>query len=355
MGAMGGIMTDFLLIGQGLAGTLLAHFLKEDGCSVQIVDEHQPRASTRVAAGLINPVTGRRFVKSWRIDELLPFAQQTYRQLETQLDTALYHERPIYRALYSVEEENLWLERCADPQYRQYVADEGLPENIDKYVIPPRGFGRVNGGAQVHIGKMVDAFRQQATAQGILESAPFDFSQLHISASGVQYGPWSARHIVFCEGRWGKNNPLFSDLPLVGDKGEVLLVRLPAEVSLEAIIKHRVFVVPMGEGLYWIGSNYSSRYESDTPTEQGRAWLEENLRRSLSCPFEVVNHLAAVRPTVKDRRPLLGRHPDHNNVFVFNGLGTKGTSLGPFWARHFADFLQGKTELDAEVDIRRFN
>jgi len=347
-------MTDFLLIGQGLAGTLLAHFLRADGCTVHIVDDAQPRAATRVAAGLINPVTGRRFVKSWRIDELLPFAKQTYRQLEADYGVDIYHEYPIYRALHSIEEENTWLERCADPQYRQYVSDESLPDTIARYVIPPRGFGRVNGGAQVNIGTLVAAFRQRAAEEGILESAPFDFSQLHISASGVQYGPWSARHIVFCEGRWGKNNPLFSDLPLVGDKGEVLLVRLLEEASLEAIIKHRIFVVPMGEDLYWIGSNYSSRYESDAPTAQGRTWLEENLRRSLSCPFEVLDHRAAVRPTVKDRRPLLGRHPKHSNVFVFNGLGTKGTSLGPFWARHFADFLQGKTELDAEVNIRRF-
>ncbi|HRF38194.1 MAG TPA: FAD-dependent oxidoreductase, partial [Saprospiraceae bacterium] len=136
-------MTDFLIIGQGLAGTLLAHFLQSDGYTVRIVDEYQVRASTRVAAGLINPVTGRRFVKSWRIDDLLPFARQTYRLLESQLGVALYHERPIYRALYSVEEENLWLERCADLQYRQYVSDEGLPESIAPYIHPPRGFGRV--------------------------------------------------------------------------------------------------------------------------------------------------------------------------------------------------------------------
>jgi glycine/D-amino acid oxidase-like deaminating enzyme len=351
---MARIMTDFLIIGQGLAGTLLAHFLQSDGYTVRIMDEYQVRASTRVAAGLINPVTGRRFVKSWRIDDLLPFARQTYRLLESQLGVALYHERPIYRALYSVEEENLWLERCADPQYRQYVSDEGLPETIAAYIHPPRGFGRVNGGAQVNIGTLVDAFRQRATAEGILEAAPFDFAQLQISEDAVRYGSLSARHIVFCEGRWGKTNPLFSELPLVGDKGEVLLVRLPAGVSLEAIIKHRVFVVPMGEDLYWVGSNYSSRYESDAPTEQGRGWLEENLRRSLRCSFEVLDHRAAVRPTVKDRRPLLGRHSEYSNVLIFNGLGTKGTSLGPFWARHFADFLGGKTELDAEVDVRRF-
>lgn len=348
-------MMDYLIIGQGLAGTLLAHFLQADGCSVHIIDDAQPHSATRVAAGLINPVTGRRFVKSWRIDELLPFARQTYRELEERLGVKLYHERPIYRALYSIEEENIWLERCADPSYQVYVADEQLPPGMAQYVLPPRSFGRVNGGAQVNIGILADTFRQRALEAGILETGTFDFSLLRTEPDVVRYGDISARKVVFCDGRWGKANPFFNHLPLTGDKGEVLLVRFPPEVSFEAIIKHRVFVVPLDDGSYWIGSNYRSHYESDTPTEQGRGWLEENLKQSLSCPFEVLDHRAAVRPTVKDRRPLMGRHPDYpSSVFIVNGLGTKGTSLGPFWVRHFADYLQGRTKLDGEVDIRRF-
>lgn len=347
-------MYDFLLIGQGLAGSLLAHFLRADGCSVAIIDNAQPRAATRVAAGLINPVTGRRFVKSWRIDELLPFARQTYRQLEADLGISIYHERPIFRAIYSVEEENLWLERCADPAYEQYVSDKADMGAYQPWVAPPRAFGAVLGGAQVEVGALVEALQDKWLSEGVLLSGSVDLPRLDISRAGVRYGNLHARTAVCCDGRWGKENPFFRHLPLTGDKGEILLVRFPDEVQFDAILKHRVFVVPLTDGTYWIGSNYSSRYDSDAPTAQGRQWLEGNLRRTLACPFEVLDHKAAIRPTVRDRRPLLGGHPEHENLFVFNGLGTKGASLGPFWARHMASFLQGKVVLDVAVDVGRF-
>lgn len=347
-------MYDFLIIGQGLAGTLLAHFLLSDGCSVAVIDDAQPRAATRVAAGIINPVTGRRFVKSWRIDELLPFARQTYRQLESGLGISIYHERTIFRAIYSVEEENLWLERCAEPAYGQYVSDKTDIGAYRSWVVPPRAFGAVLGGAQVEVGALVEALRGKWLSGGVLLSGSADLSRLEISRAGVRYGDVQARAAVCCDGRWGKENPFFRHLPLTGDKGEILLVRFPDEVQIDAILKHRVFVVPLPDGTYWIGSNYSSRYDSDAPTTQGRQWLEENLRRTLACPFEVLDHKAAIRPTVRDRRPLLGRRPEHENLFIFNGLGTKGASLGPFWARHMADILQGRRDLDGVVDVGRF-
>lgn len=348
-------MWDYLLIGQGLAGALLAHFLRADGHKVAVLDDAQPRGATRVAAGLINPVTGRHFVKSWRIDELLPFARSTYREIESQFGISLYHERTIIRALHSVEEENNWLSRCADPGYRAYISDEaGLGAYAD-WIVPPHAFGTVKGGAQVEVGTLIQKYREVLVSEGCLFSESIDYAKLTITAGGIRYGDVQARQLVFCEGRWTRENPFFQSLPLMGDKGEILLVRFPAGIEFDAILKHRVFVIPLADGSYWIGSNYDSRFESDAPTEKGRGWLEENLRRTLTCPFEVLAHRAAIRPTVRDRRPLLGRHPQFPQLAIFNGLGTKGASLGPFWARHLADYLQGKTLLDPAVDIGRFS
>jgi glycine/D-amino acid oxidase-like deaminating enzyme len=73
----------------------------------------------------------------------------------------------------------------------------------------------------------------------------------------------------------------------------------------------------------------------------------------LKMPFEVVDHLAAIRPTVRDRKPYLGSHTLHENIHIFNGLGAKGSSIGPYFASHFADWLNGETELDKEVNIKR--
>lgn len=348
-------MWDYLLIGQGLAGALLAYFLRADGHEVAVLDDAQPRGATRVAAGLINPVTGRHFVKSWRIDELLPFARSTYRALESELDVPLYHERTIIRALHSIEEENNWLGRCADPGYRAYISDEAGLGAYGDWIVPPHGFGAVKGGAQVEVGTLINKYREVLESEGCLFRESIDYTKLILTDDGVRYGNIQARQLVFCEGHWTRENPFFQSLPLIGDKGEILIVRFPAGVQFDAILKHRVFVVPLADSSYWIGSNYDSRFESDAPTEQGRGWLEQNLRRTLTCPFEVLAHRAAIRPTVRDRRPLLGRHPQHAQLAIFNGLGAKGASLGPFWARHFADYLQEKTTLDPMVDIGRFS
>lgn len=347
-------MLDYLIVGQGIAGSLLAWFLQEEGFSVAIVDDGRPNASSRVAAGLINPITGRRFVKSWRIDELLPFAQDTYRRLEAQLGVKIYHPFEIVRAIYTVQEENLWLERCADPAYRPYVSDAAPLGVLAEYVAPARAFGLVKGGARVALPELLRALAQRWAAQGALVQASFDFSQLRLGASYVEYDKLRARRIVFCGGYRDKLNPLFPAFPLAGDKGEACIVRFQGAPAFERILKHKVFVIPLENGTYWAGANYAHRFDHELPTEAGYQWLADQLRQSVACPFEVLAHQAAVRPTVPDRRPLMGQHSACQHVFIFNGLGTKGASLGPFWAHHFVQYLAGRAALDEAVHWRRF-
>ncbi len=347
-------MYDFLIIGQGLAGTTLAYFLKAAGSRVILLDDAQPGAATRVAAGIINPVTGRNFVKSWRIDDLLPFAIHHYRILQDQIGLPILRECSIVRALHSIEEENLWLERCADPGYQKYLSDQPVLEGLPPWVQPAHSFGEIRGGAQVEVGLLVEAMRRQWLEEGMLVSSTVDYQKLVVSNEGVRYEDIEARQAIFCDGRWGKSNPWFNFLPLRGDKGEVLQVKFHDDIPLSHILKHHLFIVPRGDNTYWIGANYASRYLDDLPSDQGKIWLEQNLKRSVNCPFEVLEHTAAIRPTVSDRRPLLGQHPEYSRLFIFNGLGTKGTSLAPYWANHMCTWLSGLGALDPEVDIQRF-
>ncbi len=347
-------MLDYLIVGQGIAGSLLAWFLQQEGFSVAIIDDGCPNASSRVAAGLINPITGRRFVKSWRIDELLPFARETYRHLEAQLGVKIYHPFEIVRAIYTVQEENLWLERCADPSYQSYVGDAALLGPLAEHVVPVRAFGQVKGGARVALPELLSALAQQWAAQGVLVQVPFGFDRLRLGSSHVVYDNLCARRVVFCGGYRDKRNPLFPAFPLAGDKGEVCIARFQGVPTFEYVLKHKVFIIPLEGGTYWVGANYARRFDNELPTEAGYQWLTDQLRQSLRCPFEVLAHRAAVRPTVPDRRPLMGQHPDYRHVFIFNGLGTKGASLGPFWAYHFVQYLAGRAPLDEAVQWQRF-
>lgn len=349
------ITTDYLIVGQGLAGTLIAHFLLEAGQAVHLIDDNYPRAATKVAAGIINPVTGRRYVKSWRIDDLIPKAQQTYRELEQKLNIQIYHPRPVLRALFNNREVNDWQARAFDPAYQAYMVP-GDEVNIGRYAehtVPAFDYGELREGAQVEIGTLAEHYRQWLINAGLLTEAAFDFSQLQLLDQGVEYRGIRARVVVFCEGAKSKANPYFSYLPYEGNKGEALITSIP-EAGFERILKHRIFVVPLADGRYWIGSTSNNFHTDDLPSEKSRQYLTEKLDELLRLPYRTEEHRAAIRPTIKDRRPLLGTHPEHPQLVIFNGLGTKGASLGPYWAQHLADVLTRGVPIDPGVDIGRF-
>lgn len=346
---------DFIIVGQGIAGTLLAHFLEEQGQSVFVIDQYSPNAASQVAAGIINPITGRRYVKSWRIDDLIPFARQTYRKLEEKLGVSIFHERNIIRTLFNQGEENDWLARSGDPAYAPYLLEQPVLDNYATKTVLAYSYGEVTQSAQTDLSKLTQNYRSYLKSRDALLEAGFDYEQLTVAPNEVTYADLvTAPRLIFAEGHRGHTNPYFGYLPFGGAKGEVLIVRSPA-ADFEKILKHRVFIVPLSTpDLYWIGATYDWKFEDDQPTERGRIYLEQRLRDVLHLPFEVVEHRAAVRPTVKDRRPFLGRHPEFPSLGIFNGLGTKGASLGPYWAQHLASHLLQDQPLDKEVDIRRY-
>lgn len=346
--------SDYLIVGHGIAGALLGYFLEQEGARCLYLDEPQQKAATQVAAGIINPITGRRFVKSWRVDDLIPFAQATYRQLEQELNIHFYHERPLIRTLFNRGEENHWAARMLEDAYEAYYQHPPRLGAIPNITQEAFAYLEVTQTAQVSIGKLTAALQQQREQAGTFLAQQFQPDQLFVGKDHVEYGEHRAKTIIFCEGWRGRFNPWFNHLPFGGNKGEVLLVRLP-EAKLEHMFKHRVFIVPFEDDLYWIGSTSDNKFTDEAPNPDNRRYLENRLREVLTTPFEIVDHRAAVRPTVKDRRPFLGHHPQYAPLAIFNGLGTKGASLAPFWARHLVEHLVQGKPLDPIVDIARFS
>lgn len=292
-------------------------------------------------------------MKSWRIEDLVPFARQLYRQLEQELEIHFYHERPLVRTLFNRGEENNWQARLLDDTYQDYYHEPPRLGNITELTEPAFSYLEVTQTAQVTIGVLVDALKAKRKSEGRFLEEAFVPEQLVIREKDVQYGELTADRILFCEGWRARFNPWFSNLPYGGNKGEVLLIRLP-DAQLEQMFKHRIFIVPFTGDLYWVGSTSENQFASEEPTPEGKAYLQARLEEVLRSPYELVDHRAAIRPTVKDRRPILGLHPQHPQLGIFNGLGTKGASLAPFWAKHFAIFLAFNKELDFAVDIQRF-
>lgn len=338
-----------LIIGQGIAGTLLAWALRRRGVQVTIADGDLPGSASAVAAGIINPVTGKRFVKSWRFDDFFPVARATYQALEAELGVAIWHEQPILRLLATAEEANDWSLRCAQPEYVDFLQEKPDGGAWEAFVPPGFRFGLIRQAARVTFAPLLSAFREQLKKEGcFLGSAMED----------QDFSPLLAVYdqIIFCDGYRSATHPLWSYLPWRPAKGEALLLRFDTSLptaDIRHMLKKTTLLVPLGNGLFWAGASYQWYYPDLAPSVGERNLLLQNLRTMLAVPFEVVDHVAGVRPTVKDRRPFLGWHPERANIGIFNGLGTKGALLAPYWAVHFAQHILEGMPLDEEVDVRR--
>lgn len=346
---------DYIIVGQGLAGTLLAEELRLAEQQVGIIDAYHERAATKVAAGIANPITGRYFAKSWLMDALLPTAKEVYVHFEALLGEQFFFPQRITRALRNTEAANNWQAKQQQAGIRPYLTEKPDRAQLDATFNGAVDWMSAGQGGRCRMDKLIEHYRDFWHEQGhALKSERFDFGALEVQSDGVQYKDWRAKAIIFAEGFQVIANPYFQYLPFSPAKGEVLIVRLPDYAFTEEIVKLGLFFVPLGEGLYWIGSNYQHQYSSEEPTEKGRAWLEGGLEKQLKGSYEVVAHRAAIRPTVKDRRPIIGQHPKQQNLYLFNGLGTKGATLGPYFAKELTAFLLKGDRLNAEADLARF-
>ena len=347
----------YLIVGQGLAGTLIGYRLERAGHDVHYQDAPRQQAASSVAAGIVNPITGRRFVRSWRIDELLPAARALYTELETKLGVRIWHDLPLVRTLFNRGDENDWLARGGDAAYRTFLDDTPALGRIPELTYPAFSYAGVRQAARVDLETLTSAYRDRLRAAGRITEKELDYADLIPGPQGVRWkssaGTLTFDRVIFCEGWRSRFNPWFNNLPVIGNKGEVLIVRTEEPV-LERLFKHRVFLVPRADGTYWVGATSENGFTDESPTPRQAEYLEQRLREVLKVPFTIVEHQAAVRPTVRDRRPVIGAHPAFPSLFLFNGLGTKGASVAPLTSAWLAAHLLSGEPLPPEVDVLRF-
>ena len=350
-------MTKTLIIGQGIAGTLLAWSLRQRGMLVHIADGNLPGASSSVAAGIINPVTGKRFVKSWRFDEFFPVAKEIYQKLEHELGTPLWEEPPTLRLLGSPEEANDWAIRCAQPEYSDHLGEVENAGAWGQFLKQGFHFGVIRKSARVNLPMLIATFRQHAISEGIFMERGIEYEEIETLLQEYD-------RIVFCEGWRAQTNPFFPEAPFRVSKGEALIIRFPNRQTTQSrltssmpgarlptgqttlscqtgalpteMLKKTMLLVPLGDGTFWVGSTYRWHFEDTLPGTEGRDYILGYLHEMFDEPFEVVDHVAGIRPTMIDRRPVVGQSKLNPNVFIFNGLGTKGALLAPFFAAQLA-------------------
>lgn len=337
-----------LVVGQGIAGTALAWALLRRGASVHVADGDLPHPASTAAAGLINPVTGKFYVKTWRYDDFFPVARRFYADLEAALGIRIWSEVRVLRVLDTPKAANDWNARSGDPAYAVLLSTcihAGPWQPLVRY---SGLWGETRGAARVDFPRLLSAFRAHLLRQGLF------FSKKITPEAAADAAP-DYDAVVFCEGWRGSLNPFFPDLPWRLTAGEALLIRPapPAAVSLRDVLKKNLLFIPLHDGLVWAGATYRHWQPTDPVPTPDTAAIEEELRQLLQMPFEVVDVASGIRPTVRDRRPLMGSSAQRSDFFIFNGLGTKGALLAPYWAEHLAQHLLEGSALSPEVRLDR--
>jgi glycine/D-amino acid oxidase-like deaminating enzyme len=346
------IKYDYLIAGQGLAGTIIAHLLLQQGKKICIIDNPSLSSSSKVAAGLFNPVVFKRLVKSWMAEEQLDFADRFYPTLEALLDAKFFFRKELVKIFAEEQEKTLW-EKKRGSELSTYLSPVLSGGELETSIICPEGYAFVSGAGNLDVPLFLDRSRQYFLENNSFQHETFDHTLLQFSDSEVHYKSCSAAKIIFCEGHLAATNPWFSWMPFNLAKGEVLTVKIPG-YTVDKVINKGLFILPVGNGLYRVGSTFAWDKLDEIPTEAAKADLIQRLEKVLKLPYEIVDHKAGIRPTVINRRPLIGVHPKHPALCMFNGMGSKGVMIAPLFADHFIRHLEEGIPLNPEVDIRRF-
>ncbi len=344
-------MLDYIVVGLGLAGTAFCETLRKNNKRF-VVYSDDSQTSSRVAGGLSNPVILKRFTMAWKAATLIPFANSFYSDLQDVLRVNLINDLTVYRRFASVEEQNMWFEASDREQLKTYLSPS-LVRNTNTSLIAPYDFGSVLHASRLDTLRTLNSYIDFLRKDNLLISDSFEYNQLKFKDAHVVYKTHKAKSIVFAEGFGLLQNPFFNYLPMQGSKGEYLIVK-STTLKEENAIKSSIFLIPLGNNLYKVGANYDRNLSSNLPTEDTKKELLKKLDGLLDCDYEVVGHEAGIRPTVKDRKPLVGQHPEYENLFVLNGFGSHGIMIAPWAAKQLFEHIEEGSKIESEIDINRY-
>lgn len=346
------MQTEFLIIGQGISGSWLSWFLEKEKRDFHVIDYPDTNTPSRLAAGIINPVTGRRHVETWMADTLLPFAWEQYNEMGKFLGIEAISQKPILDFFPSPQMRLSFLERVNEgARFVSIPAEENRFREFFNYEF---GYGLIQPVYTAHLETLLPAWRKYLLEQERLSEESFDINYLERSADNIIYKNISASFIIFCNGHEAALNPYFKNLPFAPNKGEALTLEIP-DLPQTAIFKKGLSLVPLAQtGQWWIGSSYEWDFKHNDPTDAFRQRTEQLLQQWLHIPFRVTNHVAGVRPATLERRPFIGLHPHFQNIGILNGLGTKGCSLAPFFAKELIEELIHQRPVHPEAAVSRY-
>jgi glycine/D-amino acid oxidase-like deaminating enzyme len=333
--------SKIIIVGQGISGTFLSYYLLKEGKDVLVFDEIKNNASSNITSGVINPVTGRRIVRTWMIEEIMPFAIKAYQAFEQFLQINIVHQTNILDFHPTAQMQLAFDERVKEETYLLNVTNTESWRQFFNYDF---GIGEINPCWQINIQHLLQTWRKHLLEKEILIEQKF--TQEHIN----EYKDCT---IIFCDGVANTIFPFFNLLPFAPNKGESLIAEIN-DLPRKNIYKQSCAIVPWKDNLWWVGSNYEWNYLNDLPSKEFSTNMEQKLKSFLKLPYKIVDHFAGLRPANLERRPFVGFHPINKNLGILNGMGTKGCSLAPYFAHQLAANILHQAPIHPNADVKRF-
>jgi hypothetical protein len=345
-------MYDYLIVGAGIAGLSFAEIALQNNKSI-LVFENNSQNSSIVAGGMYNPVILKRFSGVWHANSQMEFLNVFYPKVEKRINCKIDFKLSVFRRFSSIEEQNNWFVAADKINLSPYLSTSIAYQNFNG-INSCFGFGEVFKTGYLNTSLYLDLYRKFLFDVNCLKFETFDYSAIIMHSNFVEYNGFKCKNIIFAEGFGMHQNPFFQYLPLDGTKGELITIHAPT-LELDVILNSSIFIIPIGKKYFRVGATYNWSDKDALPTSDGLDELLFKLRDILTCDFTVVEHVAGVRPTVRDRRPLVGTHAEFSSLHLLNGLGTRGVMLGPFLAKQLFESIENGIPLDTEINFRRYN
>ena len=342
---------DYIIVGFGLAGMAFVKQLEDENKSF-LVYEDASQTSSLVAGGVYNPVILKRFTPVWQGKIQLDLAIPFYNEIEKKLKNKYDYKFSTYRVFKSVEEQNNWFSASDKPLLAPYMDDQIVTKKFNG-IVSNDGFGRLNHTGRIDVKTLLNDYRNKLKLSDQIRFQSFLHKNVEFFQDGLSYDNVKAKKIIFCEGYGMHQNPFFNHLPMNEAKGELLTIHAP-DLEVDFLVKAAVFVLPLGNHYFKVGATFNWSDKTLDTTNKGRKELVEKLETFITCKYKIVDQTAGIRPTVKDRRPLVGVHSKYSQLAILNGLGTRGVMIAPKVAKELYYHLEEYIPLDPESDIKRF-
>jgi glycine/D-amino acid oxidase-like deaminating enzyme len=330
---------------------MLSWYLYKDNIPFIVIDEAKENSASKVAAGIINPVTGRRIITTWIIEEIMPFAVQAYEEFGKEFNIEVIAQKNSIDLFPTKQMQDAFAERVKENA--PYLKLEEVIDfsNSFNYHL---GYGIIEPCYIVQVQQIIITWRNFLLQNNLLLETKFEEKNVLIESDKIIYENIVASKVIFANGETCEKNKWFKNLPFAPNKGEALIIQCN-DLNENFIYKKGITIAPIGNQQFWVGANYTWDYEDEMPTEKFYLEIKNQLEQILKIPFTILTHKAAIRPANIERRPFVGFHPLHKNIGIFNGMGAKGTSLAPFFAHQLVQNILHHTSLTPEADVARFS